>query len=97
MVKNATQAMKNDGTPPKIEVKVASEGNSVKITVSDNGKGINEENKELVFEPKFTTKTSGMGLGLPMIKKIIETYDGTISFTSTEGIGSVFTVILPKT
>ncbi len=97
LVKNATQAMKNDGTPPKIEVKLASEGNNVKISVSDNGKGINEENKELVFEPKFTTKTSGMGLGLPMIKKIIETYDGTISFTSTEGIGTVFTVILPKT
>ncbi|CAM1360111.1 sensor histidine kinase [Tenacibaculum xiamenense] len=97
LVKNATQAMKNDGTPPKIEVKVGSEGNNVKISVSDNGKGILDENKELVFEPKFTTKTSGMGLGLPMIKKIIETYDGTISFTSTEGIGTVFTVILPKT
>lgn len=97
LVKNATQAMKTDGTPPKIEVKVTSEGNSVKITVSDNGKGIKENNKELVFEPKFTTKTSGMGLGLPMIKKIIETYNGTISFTSTEDIGTVFTVILPKT
>ncbi|CAM1350856.1 Histidine kinase [Tenacibaculum halocynthiae] len=97
LVKNATQAMKKDGTPPKIEVKVASENNNVKITVSDNGKGIIEKNKDLIFEPKFTTKTSGMGLGLPMIKKIIETYDGSISFSSTEGIGTVFTVILPKT
>jgi len=96
LVKNATQAMKKDGTPPRIEVKVASENNNVKITVSDNGKGIIEKNKDLIFEPKFTTKTSGMGLGLAMIKNIIETYDGTISFSSTEGIGTVFTVILPK-
>ncbi|MGG8496040.1 ATP-binding protein [Tenacibaculum sp. TC6] len=97
LVKNATQAMKGNNIPPKIEVKVGSEGNSVKITVSDNGKGIKEQNKELIFEPKFTTKTSGMGLGLAMVKKIIETYDGSINFTSTEGIGTVFTVILPKT
>ena len=96
LVKNATQAMKNDGTAPKIEVKASSEGNNIKISVSDNGKGILEVNKELVFEPKFTTKTSGMGLGLPMIKKIVETYDGSISFNSSEGIGTVFTVILPK-
>ena len=82
---------------PKIEVKVTSEGNSVKISVSDNGKGILDQNKELVFEPKFTTKTSGMGLGLPMVKKIIETYDGSINFTSTKNIGTVFNVILPKT
>ncbi len=97
LVKNATQAMRNDGTIPKIEVKVTSEGNSVKISVSDNGKGILDQNKELVFEPKFTTKTSGMGLGLPMVKKIIETYDGSINFTSTKNIGTVFNVILPKT
>ncbi|MBA6156828.1 GHKL domain-containing protein [Tenacibaculum sp. S7007] len=97
LVKNATQAIKKDESNPKIEVKVASEGNNVKITVSDNGKGITNKNKELIFEPKFTTKTSGMGLGLPMIKNIIEAYDGSISFTSTEGIGTVFTVILPKT
>ncbi|MDA9363354.1 ATP-binding protein, partial [Polaribacter sp.] len=46
---------------------------------------------------KFTTKSSGMGLGLPMIKNIVEAYGGSISFTSKEGIGTVFTVIIPKT
>jgi two-component system nitrogen regulation sensor histidine kinase NtrY len=50
----------------------------------------------LIFEPKFTTKSSGMGLGLPMIKNIIEAYEGEIYFTSTEGQGSIFTVVLPK-
>ncbi|MGB1041936.1 MAG: ATP-binding protein [Tenacibaculum sp.] len=97
LVKNATQAIGQNKENPKIEVKVTSDGNNVKISVSDNGKGITKKNKELIFEPKFTTKTSGMGLGLPMIKNIIEAYDGSINFTSTEGIGTVFTVILPKT
>jgi nitrogen fixation/metabolism regulation signal transduction histidine kinase len=95
LVKNASQATEKQENP-LIEVKVLSEENNVKITVSDNGKGIAENVKELVFEPKFTTKTSGMGLGLGIIKNIIEAYDGTISFTSKEGIGTVFTVVLPK-
>ncbi len=95
LVKNASQASEKEENPI-IEVKVSSEKNSVKISVSDNGKGIAEEVKDLIFEPKFTTKSSGMGLGLPMIKNIIEAYDGRISFTSEEGKGTVFTVILPK-
>ena len=95
LVKNAIQATDTQENP-LIEVRVLSEDNNLKIAVSDNGKGISEEVKELVFEPKFTTKTSGMGLGLAMIKNIIEAYDGVISFSSTEGIGTVFTVILPK-
>ena len=95
LVKNADQASDNKENQI-VEVKVASERNQLKITVSDNGKGISDEVKNLIFEPKFTTKSSGMGLGLPMIKNIIEAYDGTISFTSKEGIGTVFTVILPK-
>ncbi|SOS75849.1 Histidine kinase [Tenacibaculum piscium] len=97
LVKNATQAIDEKEPNPRIEVIVISDGNNVKITVSDNGKGIAQENKEFIFEPKFTTKTSGMGLGLGMIKNIIEAYDGTIHFSSTEGIGTIFTVILPKT
>jgi len=95
LIKNAMQACENEENPI-IDVVVLSEKNNVKITVSDNGKGIPEKVKDLIFEPKFTTKSSGMGLGLAMIKNIIEAYDGTISFTSEVGIGTVFTVILPK-
>ncbi len=95
LVKNATQAIKEDNNP-KIEVKIVSKENNVKIIISDNGKGISEVNKNLIFEPKFTTKSSGMGLGLAMVKNIVEVYGGTISFTSKENIGTVFTVILPK-
>jgi nitrogen fixation/metabolism regulation signal transduction histidine kinase len=96
LVTNAIQATEEEENP-KIKVRVSSEKTAIKITVTDNGKGIEEDVTALIFEPKFTTKTSGMGLGLPMIKQIIETYDGTISFTSEEGKGTVFTVILPKT
>jgi nitrogen fixation/metabolism regulation signal transduction histidine kinase len=95
LVKNATQAIDKEENP-KIEVKVISDNKNVTILVSDNGKGIPEDVKDLIFEPKFTTKTSGMGLGLGMIKNIIEAYDGSISFESKVGMGTVFTVILPK-
>ncbi|MDP5105833.1 ATP-binding protein [uncultured Polaribacter sp.] len=95
LVKNALQASENQENP-SIDVVVLSEKNNVKIIVSDNGKGIPDNLKGYVFDPKFTTKSSGMGLGLGIIKNIIEAYDGTISFTSEEGIGTVFTVILPK-
>ena len=95
LVKNAIQATENEENPI-IEVKVSSEENNLIILVSDNGKGISEDLTELIFEPKFTTKTSGMGLGLAMIKNIIEAYDGSISFSSEEGIGTVFKVVLTK-
>jgi signal transduction histidine kinase len=95
LVKNAIQASESQ-KEPLIDVKVSSEKNNIKIVVSDNGKGIAEDVKHLVFEPKFTTKTSGMGLGLPMIKNIIEAYDGSISFSSAENVGTSFTVVLPK-
>ena len=95
LVKNAIQAV-NVEENPLIEVKVFSEDLNIKITVSDNGKGISDDLKDLIFEPKFTTKSSGMGLGLGMIRNIIEAYKGAISFTSKEGLGTVFTVVLPK-
>ena len=95
LVKNALQATEEEENPIII-VAVFSLDSSLKITVSDNGKGIADEMKELIFEPKFTTKTSGMGLGLAMIKSIIEAYDGTISFVSEKNKGTTFTVILPK-
>tara|TARA_B100000795_G_scaffold209744_1_gene163315 strand:- start:7027 stop:8436 length:1410 start_codon:yes stop_codon:yes gene_type:complete len=95
LVKNAMHASENEENPI-INVVVLLEKKDIKIVVSDNGKGIAEDVKDLIFEPKFTTKSSGMGLGLPMIKNIIEAYEGTISFISEEEKGTIFTVILPK-
>ncbi|MDH7913625.1 HAMP domain-containing sensor histidine kinase [Winogradskyella sp. SYSU M77433] len=96
LVKNGIQAIPNDSEEPRIEVRVFSEKDVVRITISDNGIGIAEETKTKIFEPKFTTKSSGMGLGLAMVKNIVETYNGSITFTSQLGKGTTFTVTLPK-
>lgn len=95
LVKNATQALQ-DVKDPKILVRVERSAHMVSISVSDNGIGISEENKEKVFEPKFTTKSSGMGLGLAMVKNLLETYGGTITFTSKRNKGTIFTVKFPE-
>ena len=95
LVKNATQAIPENQTP-KININVFTNENDVIITVADNGSGILEENIDKVFEPKFTTKTSGMGLGLAMVKNMVETYKGTITFTSEKDKGTIFKVTFPK-
>ncbi len=95
LVKNATQALK-DVENPHILVMVEEEEETVLVSVSDNGSGISEENKDKVFEPKFTTKSSGMGLGLAMVKNIVETYSGSISFVSKQNKGTIFNLRFPK-
>tara|TARA_R110000868_G_scaffold97875_3_gene269244 strand:- start:3224 stop:4678 length:1455 start_codon:yes stop_codon:yes gene_type:complete len=95
LVKNGIQAIPIN-IEPKILVNVKSEGNNVLITISDNGSGVSEENKTKVFEPKFTTKSSGMGLGLAMVKNIVEMHKGTISFESETHKGTTFKVSIPK-
>lgn len=97
LIKNSIQAIEqNKPAAPRIEVQVFSEGPNAVITVKDNGVGVAEENLDKVFEPKFTTKSSGMGLGLAMVKKIVETYHGRITFTSEVGKSTVFRVTFPK-
>jgi nitrogen fixation/metabolism regulation signal transduction histidine kinase len=94
LLTNALHAVE-DNEHPRILVKLYRYKEEAFIEVVDNGVGIPESFQAMVFEPKFTTKTSGMGLGLPMIKNIIESYGGTISFVSKEGIGTTFTVKIP--
>jgi nitrogen fixation/metabolism regulation signal transduction histidine kinase len=95
LVKNAIQAVP-EVESPRILVSVASDEGFVKISVADNGIGITDEFKDKIFEPKFTTKSSGMGLGLGMVKNIVETYKGSINFTSKANKGTVFIVRFPK-
>jgi len=97
LVKNATQALDENQPNPLVAIYVYREGSLAKIAVKDNGKGISVENKNRIFEPKFTTKTSGMGLGLGIIKNIVENYHGTITFESEPGMGTTFLVTLPIT
>ncbi len=95
LVKNAIQATAQV-EQPRIVVTVTDNDDQVAISVRDNGIGITDDNKAKIFEPKFTTKTSGMGLGLAMVKNIVETYGGSITFTANPDVGTVFTVQFPK-
>jgi two-component system nitrogen regulation sensor histidine kinase NtrY len=97
LVKNAIQSLPENQAVKSILVTVNTEEDAVVIRVKDNGIGIEAENIAHIFEPKFTTKTSGMGLGLGIIKNIIENYKGTITFESSFGVGTIFTVSLPLT
>ena len=94
LVKNAFQAISQD-VIPLVKVRIKEEGNNALIYVIDNGSGIDLENKQRVFEPNFTTKSSGMGLGLAMVKSMLETYSGSINFTSEINKGTQFIVRIP--
>ncbi len=98
LVKNAIQAMPDNKEHPRIDVSVYRLNNqTVILEVKDNGSGASDEIQEKIFEPKFTTKTSGMGLGLAMIKNIVESYNGKIYFENNENEGMTFYVELPIT
>ncbi|MFV0541891.1 MAG: ATP-binding protein [Aestuariibaculum sp.] len=95
LVKNGIQAVPENRTP-NIKINIAEDAKNVIITIADNGSGILEENIDKIFEPKFTTKSSGMGLGLAMVKNIIETHNGSISFKTENNVGTIFKVEFPK-
>jgi len=95
LVTNAIHALK-DKENPKIEIRVSESESEVIIEVEDNGQGIGKNDAMKIFEPKFTTKSSGMGLGLPMVKNIVEAYNGKIGFVSGVNNNTVFSVSLPK-
>ena len=95
LINNSIQAIP-DNRNPMIKVRVYSTKKNVIIIIEDNGSGISEENKSKIFEPSFTTKSSGMGLGLSMIQSIMAAYNGSITFKSKENQGTIFKVEIPK-
>lgn len=94
LVQNGIQSVEAD-TTPKIKIRINCKKEKVTVTVRDNGQGIAEENKAKIFEPKFTTKSKGMGLGLGIVRNIISSHNGSISYQSKENKGTVFTVKIP--
>jgi two-component system, NtrC family, nitrogen regulation sensor histidine kinase NtrY len=94
LIRNAMQAIpaEREGL---ILLKLSGNESEYCIEVKDNGNGIEPEIQEKIFRPNFTTKQSGMGLGLALVKSIIESSKGTISFETSEGNGSSFFVTLP--
>lgn len=95
LVKNAIQSIPEHQDYKSVLVSVRRHPSEVIILVRDNGTGIQSEYIDKIFEPKFTTKNSGMGLGLGIIKNIIENYKGTITFETEYGKGTTFLVALP--
>jgi two-component system, sporulation sensor kinase E len=92
LVKNAVAAMPSGGT---LTIRTESAADEVKLTIADTGIGIPEENLPKIFEPYFTTKESGSGLGLTLVFKIIKEHRGEITVKSKEGEGTAFTIVLP--
>lgn len=89
---NAKQAMGDSGT---INIRTSRDENMAKIEFSDSGPGIPEEVLPKIFEPLFTTKQEGTGLGLPSCKSIVELHGGNISVKTELGKGTTFTITLP--
>jgi len=94
LVKNSLQSIPKDRLP-NIIVEIYRHQNSATLQISDNGLGIKTEDHFHIFEPNFTTKSSGMGLGLAMVKSIVETYSGNIDFTSEVNKGTQFKINIP--
>ena len=94
LIKNAVEAC-GSIEDPLIQVNIKKKNKKVVIDISDNGIGISKEIKSKIFEPKFTTKTSGMGLGLGMVKNLVSSYGGSISFKSKINLGTSFIISFP--
>jgi signal transduction histidine kinase len=94
IIKNSIQSIPSE-YEGEIIIGLKLSPNSVLISFKDNGTGIDDELKDKLFEPNFTTKTSGMGLGLAITKNIVETSGGKICFDTIPGNGTVFYVELP--
>ena len=94
LLKNAIQAIP-EGRKGEVSVKVYHNVKSVMISIADNGVGIPEENRDKLYTVNFTTKTKGMGLGLMVVKNVVEQANGDIEFHSEVGEGTTFVVSFP--
>jgi signal transduction histidine kinase len=90
--RNASEAMQGRGT---IDVTVTGDAAGLAVTIADHGPGIPAEFRQKVFEPYFTTKDDGTGLGLALVRVTLEAHRGSISVSETPGGGATFAIVLP--
>jgi two-component system sensor histidine kinase FlrB len=77
-----------------IEIAVSRDGNGLAVTIADHGAGIPDDLRQRVFEPYFTTKHDGTGLGLALVRQTIEAHNGSITVAETPGGGATFSIVL---
>lgn len=95
LVKNAMQAIPEDRKAPQITISTYMESDMVKVSVQDNGCGMTEDQMSKIFEPYYTTKSSGTGLGLTVLFKIMKQHGGDVVVHSVYGEGSEFILQVP--
>jgi signal transduction histidine kinase len=93
VIQNAAAAMGSGG---RLTIATEDTESEALIVIADTGTGISDENLSKIFEPYFTTKENGTGLGLTVLFKIIKEHQGEVTVRSREGEGTVFTISLPK-
>jgi signal transduction histidine kinase len=93
IVENALHAMPGQGT---LSIEAAVEPSHVRLSIADSGVGMDDEALERMFEPYFSTKTTGTGLGLPIARRNIELNGGSVDVQSTKGVGTTVTIRLPR-
>jgi len=91
LLRNAAEAMGGRGS---IEIAVSRDGNGLAVTIADHGAGIPDDLRQRVFEPYFTTKSDGTGLGLALVRQTIEAHNGSITVAETPGGGATFSIVL---
>lgn len=89
---NAIEAMPNGGT---LNIKSESTDGMLRLEITDTGRGIGEEEAKNIFEPFYTTKKQGLGLGMPYAKKIVEQHGGALTLNSRVGEGTTISITLP--
>jgi signal transduction histidine kinase len=95
LVMNAIEAMRTAGATRVLRVLTQPEGTEALVSVEDSGAGIDSANVQRIFEPAFTTKTHGMGLGLAICRSIVEEHGGRIWWCASPSGGSIFRFALP--
>ena len=92
LILNAIEAMPQGGT---LSITIDQTNETLRIEIADTGPGIGEEEAKKIFEPFYTTKEQGLGLGMPYARKVIEQHGGTISLSSQPGKGTTISIALP--
>ncbi|HUS63689.1 MAG TPA: HAMP domain-containing sensor histidine kinase [Kofleriaceae bacterium] len=96
LVRNAIQAAGAGERPRRVRIGGAADGETIKLSVHNTGAPIPAESRDRLFEPFFTTREKGTGLGLAFVREIVQDHGGQVEIDSADGRGTTFTLVLPR-